>query len=226
MSASIAQMSKAYFAKHPQAPRTTLYLFERQNEAPDASTINRIDGPPFGIDLNTWPCRNDDKNKPMQHMFTIDLATTPELQNRVAKNVHAIALFVHNPNENEAWEPFHADAKVVHLTDDDLAKGLFQGDIPTQHSDAKTFHVLTLEIPTEIFPEPSWTEPEDPDLNAIYGELYTQSTWAYGKPIWLQGDENKDPNFLMQFDEQFVDINLGDAGIMYVFPDTAFWQCG
>lgn len=29
----------------------------------------------------------------------------------------------------------------------------------------------------------------------------------------------------MQFDESFVDINLGDMGIMYVFADGGFWQC-
>jgi hypothetical protein len=29
----------------------------------------------------------------------------------------------------------------------------------------------------------------------------------------------------MQFDERFVDVNLGDKGRMYVYADTAFWQC-
>lgn len=29
----------------------------------------------------------------------------------------------------------------------------------------------------------------------------------------------------MQFDEGFVDVNLGDMGVMYVFEDSAFWQC-
>ncbi len=32
---------------------------------------------------------------------------------------------------------------------------------------------------------------------------------------------------VMQFDERFGDVNLGDSGIMYVYGDgTAFWQCG
>lgn len=30
---------------------------------------------------------------------------------------------------------------------------------------------------------------------------------------------------IAQFDRSFVDINLGDMGVMYVFEDTAFWQC-
>lgn len=45
-----------------------------------------------------------------------------------------------------------------------------------------------------------------------------------GPPMWLQ-DEACFGEFLMQFDEQFVYMNLGDMGIMYVFADTAFWQC-
>jgi hypothetical protein len=41
----------------------------------------------------------------------------------------------------------------------------------------------------------------------------------------MQGDEYEGP-LLVQFDESLVPMNLGDAGVMYVFPDTAFWQCG
>ncbi len=29
----------------------------------------------------------------------------------------------------------------------------------------------------------------------------------------------------MQFDENFVFVNLGHSGIMYVVEDSAFWQC-
>jgi hypothetical protein len=30
---------------------------------------------------------------------------------------------------------------------------------------------------------------------------------------------------MLQFGEEFVDVNLGDCGTMYVFGDDAFWQC-
>ena len=48
---------------------------------------------------------------------------------------------------------------------------------------------------------------------------------ALGFPIWLQGDEDSGGEFLFQFDEALAYTNLGDSGVMYVFDDTAFWQC-
>jgi hypothetical protein len=31
---------------------------------------------------------------------------------------------------------------------------------------------------------------------------------------------------MLQLDDGFVpSLNLGDAGLMYVFAETAFWQC-
>lgn len=50
-----------------------------------------------------------------------------------------------------------------------------------------------------------------------------ESARVGGQALWLQGAEH-DGSFLMQFDEQFVNVNLGDARIMYLFEDTAFWQ--
>ncbi|MGE0787628.1 MAG: hypothetical protein AB7S26_18275 [Sandaracinaceae bacterium] len=32
-------------------------------------------------------------------------------------------------------------------------------------------------------------------------------------------------HLVVQLDDRFVPINLGDGGRMFVFPDTAFWQC-
>jgi hypothetical protein len=47
-----------------------------------------------------------------------------------------------------------------------------------------------------------------------------------GKPSWIQSPAWGKGPFLMQFDERFLDVNLGDKGRTYVFEDTAFWQCG
>ncbi|MBA3545927.1 MAG: hypothetical protein H0T76_05560 [Nannocystis sp.] len=57
--------------------------------------------------------------------------------------------------------------------------------------------------------------------SAIYGA----SARAGGSPIWLQGEEHDDGGFLLQFDESFANVNLGDCGVMYAFTDTQFWQC-
>ncbi len=47
---------------------------------------------------------------------------------------------------------------------------------------------------------------------------------AGGEPLWLQGEEYGG-EFLLQFDEGFANVNLGDCGIMFVFSDEQFWQC-
>ena len=54
--------------------------------------------------------------------------------------------------------------------------------------------------------------------------MYQANARVLGSPLWLQDSEHWG-FLLMQFDEGFVDINLGDSGVMYVFSDTQFWQC-
>ena len=56
-------------------------------------------------------------------------------------------------------------------------------------------------------------------------EIYRCAGRVLGKPIWLQSEEDAAGPFLMQFDEDFCPINLGDCGMMYVFGETAFRQC-
>ncbi len=67
-------------------------------------------------------------------------------------------------------------------------------------------------------------EPGEPKLRALWSKLYDAGAYAGGQPMWLQYPEHEG-HFVLQFDESFIDINLGDAGVMYVFADTAFWQC-
>lgn len=64
----------------------------------------------------------------------------------------------------------------------------------------------------------------DKDLRAVRSAIYSAYAWGGPEPMWLQGDEYFGV-FAMQFDEGFAYMNLGDSGIMYVFADTAFWQC-
>ena len=61
-------------------------------------------------------------------------------------------------------------------------------------------------------------------ITALRDKIFNLPAYVGGAPIWLQSEEHSG-FFIMQFSEAFVDINLGDAGEMYVFADTAFWQC-
>ena len=61
-------------------------------------------------------------------------------------------------------------------------------------------------------------------VTAMRDKVFNLPAYVGGSPIWLQSAEYTG-FFIMQFSEAFVDINLGDSGEMYVFADTAFWQC-
>lgn len=77
-----------------------------------------------------------------------------------------------------------------------------------------------LMVPTDIF---GWEAPNEA-LKAIRQQLFN-CAYLGGQPLWLQSDEHHAP-FIGQFDEQLApDLNLGDSGVMYLFEDTAFWQC-
>jgi hypothetical protein len=222
----IERLSNAYFDEHEGAKRTKLYFFERLEEEPEATDLNRLGGRPIGVDAGSWPLKGGDEDQPMEHMYTLDMATVPGLQSRVGEGVRAVSLFVYNPSYNEAWTAYNSDTEVVLLTEDDVAKGPFEGDLPVgDASGARKFSVQEAEVPAEIFLEVHWDEERDPQLEEIRNGVYQSNAWGGGQPIWLQGDEGAGPDFVMQFDEGFVYMNLGDSGVMYVYPDTAFWQC-
>lgn len=54
--------------------------------------------------------------------------------------------------------------------------------------------------------------------------LFLASAYVLGEPLWVQEDQGGD-NFLLQFDSSFVDVNLGDSGVISMFKNDAFWQC-
>ena len=218
--AKIRRLSNAYFEAVPDAARRTIYIFERGDEPPEEGTLNRIGGRPFGADDSNWPSKNGDKDLPMTHMFTLDLKTTPGIAGVFKEGVRAVSLFVRSPGGNEAWTPHNADSEVMVLSDDEIEE--FEGELPVGDDQARAFSVEEVEVPGEAFFVQYGTNPA---LEEIKNAVYQARAWGGAPvPIWLQGDEYAG-TFLLQFDEGFVYMNLGDCGVMYVFADTAFWQC-
>ncbi len=93
--------------------------------------------------------------------------------------------------------------------------------------------------PARFGGEPIWLQ-GDPDESADYdGGDYEDEDGEEeedGEGDADEGDADEQPatrplgirgggGFYGQFDEEFVDVNLGDCGIMYVFGDDAHWQC-
>ncbi len=99
-----------------------------------------------------------------------------------------------------------------------------RGEAEPTEQDLRARHVSAehLEVASAAFAELD-DEQESP-RRRLRGAIYGASARAGGSPLWLQGDEH-DGDFLLQFDESFADVNLGDCGIMFVFTDTQFWQC-
>ncbi len=215
----IRRLSQGFFEAHPDSASTTIYVFEKLDGAPEGDTLNRVGGRPFGVTAETWPLKDDDADSPMQHMLTLDLDTVPAIRQAYKDEVRAVSLFVRNPGNNKAWTPNNADTEVMALTRDEAAE--FEGELPTGGENAHGFAVHEVEVPVGAFTVPY---DGDEELRRVRGAIYTANAWGGGQPMWLQGDDYFGV-FVMQFDEGFVPMNLGDCGIMYVFADTAFWQC-
>ncbi len=222
--AKIKRLADKLFAQRPDQTRTKVSIFERLDGPPSDGELNRIGGRPVGIDADNWPHRGGDEDEPMHHMVTLDVEAIPTLRARVGDDVRAVALFVHSPDYNEAWEPYNGQVEVVHLSQEDVDKGLYPEDeLPAGDDDPLAFSVETVEVPEGIF----WMDydDDDPQLREIRDLVYSSHAYSGGHPLWLQNEQSAGSPFLFQFDEGFIWMNLGDCGVMYVFSDTAFWQC-
>ncbi len=78
-------------------------------------------------------------------------------------------------------------------------------------------------IPIEV-PATIWKATDGPS-GRLASALFSLPALLLGEPMWIQEPELVASRFVMQFDADLVSINLGDNGIMYVFENTAFWQC-
>jgi antitoxin component YwqK of YwqJK toxin-antitoxin module len=196
--------------------RDRIYLLKKVDAQPDGS-LNRIGGCPPGIDVDGWP---GSEEEPMEHLFTLDLDTMPELRGPNSKT-RAVAMFINNAGFNEAWTPGNKDTQLVRLTQEAVDEGALDAP-PGKPIRSGWFVPVPVEVPRAI-----WEEDLDPesDLGELRTAVYQANARVLGEPIWLQ-DGAHWGHLVLQFDQGFVDeVNLGDCGVMYAFTDTQFWQC-
>jgi len=62
-------------------------------------------------------------------------------------------------------------------------------------------------------------------IEKLRDKLYAKPIYLGGRPMFIQDDAFSGSEFIMQFDDYFMPINLGDAGLMYVSKDDYMWQC-
>lgn len=189
----------------------TIYALRRLEEEPDQTTLNLIGGVAPGFDGERWPTFDDE---PMAHLFTLDLETMPPLQKRYP-DARTISVFCHNPGYNEAWEAGNDQTAVLTSTPEQI------DDIDASIPDAAPDRCRLWFEPIKLDVDPAVFDDRDSELRT---KIYQAAARVLGEPIWLQFPEHHG-RLIMQFDESFVNINLGDMGVMYVFDDTAFWQC-
>lgn len=189
--------------------------------------FNQIGGAPRGIAAADWPLAPD--GDPMQFLFMIDVADLPELGKRLnKKDCRAVAMFVSSADHNQAWEPGNDEVALRFLDETELAA--LAGPLPegAKLLEQRGFSWRKVNVPKAVFDlDPDDDEDESErtaQLRRIRTRVYQLGARALGHPIWLQ-EGQWDGDFLLQFDETFVPMNLGDCGVMYVFGDTAFWQC-
>ncbi len=207
--------------KEHSSEAVTAYLLENLERRPEAGDLNRTCCDPIGVSLENWP---DFHAVKMEHAITLDLATTPKLRDRFPQGTRAVSVFVSRLFDNGAYSPGNTESAVVLLSEDDVEKGILHS-IPLEEEDheSTTFCAHEILLPASVFSEAVFDLEEGHPLNELREKLSCFSI-AGGMPLWLQ-DKEHDGDVILQFDVMLVDMNLGDGGVMYVFDDTAFWQC-
>lgn len=199
---------------------TRVYFIVVGEEPWTKGSVNRAGGPPIGVAK-----RPEYDGKPMQHLVTIDLAAMPEVKathNKLAK-ARAVALFISDAMENEAFDEDTKETRVLILSDADIAKGEISGD-DVNDPEPRGFTLWPVDVPSRVFKIDRF----DDEVEATGGpicELYDElmSAARVGGDVIAWSGAAAQAGFLFQFAEELIDVNLGDAGTMYVFLDKAYW---
>jgi hypothetical protein len=138
----------------------------------------------------------------------------PELRQKLGGK-RSFSFFMANPNGNEASAPFNDETAVV-ICDDEKVKEEGRAPEDAEVRQEESFECVRIHVPADVF-----SDEDDPLQQAIFGA----HARVLGKPIWIQEQEDGGTGFVMQLDEGFVDVNLGDMGVLYVYEDGGFWQC-
>lgn len=217
----LRDLAAQYMAEKGDAPCVAVYYLSSDDEAePAAGELMRVGGAPVGFaSAEAFPV--GESGERMEHIVTFDLAKLPLLAARLPQGLRALSLFVADPQENEAYSPASGCSAWVMLTAEQVAQNAQPCADYEPYTQARAVRCEEVQVPIACFER----LPAHVLMKELQKELFNAPCYLLGAPIWLQGKEGEDEDFLGQFDEKFADINLGDCGVMYLFKDTAFWQC-
>jgi predicted DNA-binding WGR domain protein len=200
------------------APLERTYLLTVAKGQPG---LMRAGGPPTGVTEATRPKYH---GAFMHHLITLDLDVMPELrQHKRLARARAGALFISDAMDNDAFDEDTQETAVVVLTAKDLERGAWSGP-PLGDPEPNALTAWPVDVPAQVFTFDRYADGvEDDDPMAELHDALMSACRAGGKVIHWSGDE-ADDRWLFQFNEDLVQINLGDAGTMYVFTDHAYWS--
>ncbi len=187
--------------------------------------------------LESW--NTDDLR--MEHVFTVDLRDIRLLG--TPPRARAMMLFISNASLHNANQNGNVDTAVVFLSEDELSRGPYRGSLPARSRSrwSRRFSLVRIDVPGDVF-DPH--EDEDTPIAKLYDAIWQAPARLGGCPIWVR--EPSDPRdftpvrrphrppatpgprgrnaFMMQFEQRFADVNLGEQGVMYVSGVGAYYQ--
>lgn len=184
--------------------------------------VTRAGGPPIGVLAKSRPKY---AGKPMEHLITLDLDEVPTLrEHKKLAKVRALALFISNAKANKASSEGTRETKVVLLSADDIKRGEWAGAAVSDPTPI-ALAVWPIDVPAAVFSYDPWESDDEPNaknpLYQLFSELMSGNRAGGGVIHW--SGESATKGFLFQFTGDLVDVNLGDAGTMYVYLDRAYW---
>jgi hypothetical protein len=237
------QELEAWKSQHnSQGPMFRFWTTQMLNEP--GEDYNQIGGVPVGVVAERWPKMRDVKalhslleeagesyeaeDARLEYVCTWDLR--PLELSGLAEGVVAVAFFISCAEFHQAWQPGSEDVVLLFLTDEDMKKGPCSKPPPLrcQTQETRWFSWVSIELPVSVLAVGEGDE--DSAEKQLLSAIWRLPFKVLPSPLWLQ-DKEKDVTdeavngFLFQFTEEFVPINLGDMGEMYVYRDTAFFQC-
>lgn len=158
-----------------------------------------VGGIPPGIDGDRWPMYRD---RPMTHILTLYTAAIPGLRHLPYAGV---VLFLSSASNHEAFFPGSPHAAVVLLNQSELATPLIEVPLGAEALPRRGVQARPLPV------------------NMRVATLATK-TFAGGAPIWLQEPNGDAEGFILQINDDLIDINLADNGTLYVYDYSAWLQ--
>ncbi len=206
MRAAYIQNIEALASAFPNR-NVTLYFPDFETK-PAADSLNQVFGAPSGVRADNWPTfaglpalleqigeeLEDPRDLRMEHVLSVDLRGLDKLG--APADARVMQLYLSNAGFHEAWAPNTEHARVVFLSQAEVAKaGAFKGPLParSQDRDVRRFTLVAVTVPGEVFAENP--EAKDTPLGKLRKAIWAAPGRLGGEPIWLQGDPDEDGDY-------------------------------